>query len=242
MTRVVRGRVSAIDRSLGRLIRLHPTRDRLASEAERMIVGEMASLASGVFRIPKILHVDPERCTLTLEFIESYSAVGIERRDLASTITLLERVGTALRIIHSYSYGEAMVPLYHGDVSLYNVGIDGSDQLVFVDWDPAPGLDGLGITAQEKDVAMLVWSIVADCVQRLRSRRSTRRLVDAMLSKYTGDTGDQLSKQRILVAADAVSRQLAQYPRVPEVVLPLRLYYLCVRKLVARTVRSLAWV
>ncbi len=164
--------------------RVHSNRARLRSEVARMSVATQIGASTALFTVPPVLAVDEGALAVTVGFVDSFVPLGSLPLPREGAGPLFLKLGSAIRAIHDGVYVDEQgvrQPLFHGDMDPYNVGVDGDGQLVFLDWDAAPGLEGLDVTAQEADLGLIQFYLATLFVRRLRPRSvaedSLRRVV-----------------------------------------------------------------
>ncbi len=228
-----RAQVIKVDDARNVVIRRYGSGWRLQSEMARMTAGRAIAARTGLFRVPAIVDVDESAKCLIIEQIGDFRSISSLGMRGPTIPCVVRAAGLALAAIHSgsWSYTDAHdVPLFHGDFDVHNVGVDAEERLVVLDWDPAPGLSGLALTEQQKDVGLLQFSLVATSLTGGAGPHRIRGLVEQFLDSYAVGSGRPRAPGELLGYALAVSRESVRICNIPRVSPIRRAYYWVVRR------------
>ena len=192
---------------------------------------------SGLFRVPDVVTVDEAERSLTVEWVDTFRPLGSLQWPSAEHTDVWSRLGRAIRAIHEGEWIDAQGgrrPLFHGDLDPYNVGLDGDDRLVFLDWDPAPGLGELEVSERERDLGLIQFYLVTLFVTRNRPRGYMATSIHQLVGGYC-EAGDGWSPKDIHQCGLEVAAALARMSAVPAGPIFQRSY----RWLVRRRARNL---
>ncbi len=186
---------------------------------------------SGRFRVPRVETACELDRVFELEWIQSYRPLGeLETRELTDR-SLLTRIGEALATIHASTWDATPTDrraLFHGDPDPFNVGVDGEGQVVFLDWDPAPGIEKGVLSEQQLDVGLLYFYLSCLLVRR---RVSTQRSHGCLLALEEGyRTGRFPSPHAVSTWGSGVGQVLSTWRSVPGSPVWRRLYRWYIRR------------
>lgn len=186
---------------------------------------------TGLFRVPEVREYDEVELKLTIEYIPRLvplARVLLEEDDFDE---VLGRLGRTFGLIHNATWRRpdgVVEELFHGDPDAFNIGIDESGTLTLIDWDPAPGLEGVELSPREKDLGLMQLYLTTALIRRRGLESSVGAGLVALLSGYRELS--RLDDTRALEIASAVGRELGQWSNLPPVSLFKRLYYRSLRR------------
>jgi tRNA A-37 threonylcarbamoyl transferase component Bud32 len=230
--------VTQLDAVTGVVRRVHSMRQRMIGEAGRMRAAADIAAATLEFRVPSVVAEDSESMVLTVEYVPGFRPLAaVAGRDIRLDVCL-RRIGRILGLVHGGTWvNDAGLhqPLYHGDATLHNFGVDAHGEIVLLDWDDAPGLGGIAVGAQQCDVGMVAFSTFVHNARRGRPSLSFECCFAPLFDGYSETAPGAVTLRDIADSGMAIAQRLSQFCNVPGRLPHPRLYYYLLRSVATLT-------